>query len=417
MPKFIVSNSMHLEGSVSIGGSKNSALPILAATLLASGNSTIYEVPDLSDIQNMTSLLSCLGASVTKTDNKGITVCCKKPLPDVSSYELVSKLRASFLVTGPLLARCGRVKISMPGGCKIGSRPVDLHLKGLQAMGAKITQGHGIIEARCKKLTGTKIYLDFPSVGATENLIMAASLADGQTIIENAAVEPEIVDLTNFINLMGGKIVGAGTGTIKITGVEELSGQTHTVIPDRIEAGTYAAVAAITKGKIRIENVIPDHLKPITAKMREAGVTVTEGDNYIIVDATEKPKATDIKTLPYPGFPTDMQAPYSSFMTVAERTSVIIETIFENRFLHVPELVRMGAHVKIEGRTAVIEGSKKLTGAQVKATDLRAGAALVLAALAADGDTEISEIEHIERGYCNMDKKLTSLGANITRTE
>lgn len=417
MSKFIVSNSPNLEGSISVGGSKNAALPILAATLLGEGCSTIFDVPYLSDVKNMTDLLTCLGATVTNAGGTGLTICCKKPNYDVASYEIVSKLRASFLVMGPLLARCGKVKISMPGGCQIGARPVDLHLKGLAALGAKITTGHGFIEARCRNLTGTKIYLDFPSVGATENLIMAASLADGQTVIENAAVEPEIVDLANFINVMGGKIVGAGTDTIRIVGVKELSGQKHTVIPDRIEAGTYAAAAAITKGRVQIDNVVPDHLKPITAKMREAGISVTEGDSYILIDATEKPKATDIKTLPYPGFPTDMQAQYSAMMSVAEGTSMVIETIFENRFLHVPEMARMGANVKIEGRTAVIEGSKRLTGAKVKATDLRAGAALVLAALAAEGETEINEIEHIDRGYSNMEQKLTSIGANIQRME
>jgi len=321
------------------------------------------------------------------------------------------------LVIGPLLARTGKVKISLPGGCQIGTRPVDLHLKGLAAMGAKITQGHGYIEAKCKRLNGTRIYLDFPSVGATENLIMAASLAEGQTVIENAAVEPEIVDLANYINIMGGNIIGAGTDTIRINGVKELKGKSHTVIPDRIEAGTFAAAAAITGGKVRINNIMPDHLKPITAKMRESGITVTEGDSHIIVDATNKPKAVDIKTLPYPGFPTDMQAPYTSMMTIADGTSMVIETIFENRFMHIPELKRMGANVKIEGRTAVIEGIKKLTGAQVKATDLRAGAALVVAGLCAEGETEISDIEHIERGYYNFDAKLNGLGADIQRVE
>ena len=417
MSKFVVSNSAPLNGSVTISGSKNSALPILAATLLADGCSIINDVPQLLDIQNMRDLLCCLGATVVNEGTGAIKVCCEKPQNDVASYEMVSKLRASFLVIGPLLARTGKVKISLPGGCQIGTRPVDLHLKGLAAMGAKITQGHGYIEAKCKKLSGTRIYLDFPSVGATENLIMAASLADGQTIIENAAVEPEIVDLANYINIMGGNIIGAGTDTIRINGVKELKGRSHTVIPDRIEAGTFAAAAAITGGKVKINNIMPDHLKPITAKMRESGIIVTEGDSYIIVDATNKPKAVDIKTLPYPGFPTDMQAPYTSMMTIADGTSMVIETIFENRFMHIPELKRMGANVKIEGRTAVIEGIKKLTGAQVKATDLRAGAALVVAGLCAEGETEISDIEHIERGYYNFDVKLNGLGADVQRVE
>ncbi len=275
MPKFIISGQKRLSGRVSVSGSKNSALPILAATLLAQGHSTIYEVPQLLDIQNMKQLLLSLGAEVDEKET-ALQICCKKPIFDVSSYETVSKLRASVLVMGPLLARCGRVKISMPGGCQIGARPVDLHLKGFLALGAKISQGHGFIEAKCKNLVGTKIYLDFPSVGATENLMMAASLAQGQTIIENAAVEPEIVDLANYINLMGGKIVGAGTDTIRISGVSELNGQTHSVIPDRIEAGTYAAAAAVTRSKIQIDNVVPGHLKPITAKLREAGIEVEE---------------------------------------------------------------------------------------------------------------------------------------------
>jgi len=416
MSKYIVSQSSPLSGTVTVSGSKNSALPILAATILANGCSVINDVPPLLDIQNMSDLLTCLGANVT-VKGTSMSICCDRPISDVTSYEMVNKLRASFLITGPLLARVGKVKISLPGGCQIGTRPVDLHLKGLTAMGAKITQGHGYVEARCKKLKGAKIYLDFPSVGATENLIMAASLAEGLTIIENAAVEPEIVDLSNYINLLGGNVVGAGTDTIKITGVSELRGTTHTVIPDRIEAGTFLTATAMTGGKVRIENIMPKHLKPITAKMRESGIKITEGDGYIDVDASNKPKAVDIKTMPYPGFPTDMQAPYTSMMTIADGTSMVIETIFENRFLHVPELKRMGANVKIEGRTAVVEGAKKLTGAQVKATDLRAGAALVIAGLVADGTTEISDIHHIERGYYNFDEKLNSLGAKIIKTQ
>ncbi len=417
MSKLIVSGMTNLEGSVSVGGSKNSTLPILAATLLANGCSTIYDVPYLLDIKNMTDILHCLGAEITNAGGSGLSICCKKPGWDVSDCEYTTKLRASFLVAGPLLARCKRFKISMPGGCRIGLRPVDLHLKGFAALGAKITVGHGFIEAKCRNLTGTVIYLDFPSVGATENLMMTASLANGLTIIENAAIEPEIVDLAGFINSMGGKIVGAGTDTIKITGVKELTGQVHTVIPDRIEAGTYAAAAAVTKGKIQIDNVIPEHLTPITAKLREAGVEVTEGDSFITVDAENQPKAADIKTLPYPGFPTDMQAPYTAMMSVAEGTSIVTETIFENRFMHIPELIKMGADIKTEGRTAVVKGTKKLTGSKVNATDLRAGAALVLAALAAEGETEISHAEYIDRGYYNIDKKLSLLGAQVMRID
>lgn len=416
MSKFVVEKARAMEGSVTVDGSKNAALPILAATILADGSSTIGGVPDLADIGSMMELLRCLGATVTK-DNNGITVSCKKPLCDVTSYELVSSFRASFLLMGPLLAKCKRVKIFLPGGCPVGARPVDLHLKGFAAMGAKINQGHGYVEAKCKKLTGTDIYLDFPSVGATENLMMAASLAEGQTVIENAAVEPEVVDLANFINSMGGNISGAGTDTIKITGVEYLKGNSHIVIPDRIEAGTFAAVAAVTGSRIQINNVVTEHLKPITAKLKEIGVDIKESGGSLTVDGRSKIKAANIKTLPYPGFPTDMQAPYTAIMSVAEGTSIIVETIFENRFLHVPELIRMGAKIKIDGRAAVVEGVKSLTGAKVRATDLRAGAALVLAALAADGETEISDIEHIDRGYSNFDAKLKGLGVNIERME
>lgn len=327
-------------------------------------------------------------------------------------------MRASFLVMGPLLTKMGCAKIYLPGGCAIGSRPVDLHLKGFAAMGAEISQGHGYMDVKSNgKLIGSKIYLDFPSVGATENIMMAAVLADGQTIIENSATEPEIVDLANYLSMMGADVKGAGTDTIRIIGVSELRGKNYTVIPDRIEAGTFMIAAAITGGDVLIENVVPDHLKPVTAKLTEAGVEVSEEISSIRVKAGEKLKAIDIKTLPYSGFPTDMQAQMTSLMSKAEGTSVIIETIFENRFMHICELKRMGANIKIEGRTAIIEGMSKLTGAQVKASDLRAGAALILAGLASEGSTEISNIEHIDRGYDSIDTKLRELGSNITRVE
>jgi UDP-N-acetylglucosamine 1-carboxyvinyltransferase len=327
-------------------------------------------------------------------------------------------MRASVLVMGPLLARMGVAKISLPGGCAIGSRPVDLHLKGFAAMGAEITQGHGYIEARVNgQLRGSKIYLDFPSVGATENIMMAAVLAEGQTIIENAAIEPEIVDLATYLTTMGADIKGAGTDTIKINGVDSLAGATHAVIPDRIEAGTFMVAAAITGGDVRIENVVADHLKPITAKLREAGVEVSEELSSLHIKSNGDIKPIDIKTHPYPGFPTDMQSQMTSLMTRAEGTSMVIETIFENRFMHLAELKRMGANVKIEGRSAIIEGRTQLTGAKVKATDLRAGAALILAGLTAEGVTEITDIEHIERGYVNIHDKLKELGANIERVD
>ena len=413
MEKYIIKGGRQLTGEVQISGSKNAALPILASTLLADGCCDIYNVPDLLDIRNMNELLSCLGCD-SALRPEGLRICCQKLQSDVMSYETVNKLRASFLVMGPLLARTGKVKISLPGGCQIGSRPVDLHLKGLAAMGAKITSGHGFVEARCKQLQGAKIYLDFPSVGATENLIMAAALANGTTVIENAAAEPEIVNLADFINSMGGSVTGAGTDTVQICGVQSLAGCSHTVIPDRIEAGTFAFATALTGGKAKITNVIPEHLKPVTAKLTECGVHTEAGDGYLTVDATARPKAADIKTLPYPGFPTDLQAPYTALMSMADGTSMVVETVFENRFMHVPELNRMGASIKIDGRTAVIEGAKKLSGAVVQATDLRAGAALVIAGLGASGETVIENVRHIERGYSRLTEKLQGLNADIT---
>ncbi|MDK2810006.1 MAG: UDP-N-acetylglucosamine 1-carboxyvinyltransferase [Petroclostridium sp.] len=417
MSKIIITHSPPLSGTVKVSGAKNSALPILAACLLADGESVIEDIPNLTDIQNMYDLLKWIGLEINPLSNNSVRLRTSKLKNYVAPYELVSKMRASFLVMGPLLARVGRTRISLPGGCAIGTRPIDLHLKGFTAMGAKITQGHGYVEAKARKLKGAKIYLDFPSVGATENILMAACLAEGQTIIENAAVEPEIVDLANFLITMGADIKGAGTDTIKINGVKSLKGCNHIVIPDRIEAGTFMVAAAITKGNIKIDNVVPDHLKPVSAKMREIGVDVKEEDTSIIVSATDKFKPADIKTLPFPGFPTDMQSQFMALMSIIDGTSIIIETIFENRFMHVSELKRMGANIKIEGRSAVIEGIKKLTGAQVKATDLRAGAALVLAGLAAEGETEISDVEHIDRGYCEFEKKLISLGAKMKRID
>lgn len=417
VPKIVIANSPPLSGTVKVSGAKNSALPILAACLLVDGESIIEDIPPLQDVLNMREIIKELGADISFIDNERIKVDASDIKNYIAPYELVSKLRASFLVMGPLLARIGRTRISLPGGCAIGTRPIDLHLKGFTAMGAEINQGHGYVEATAKKLKGTKIYLDFPSVGATENILMAACLAEGQTIIENAAVEPEIVDLANFLINMGANIKGAGTDTIRIEGVSSLKGCNHTIIPDRIEAGTFMVAAAITKGNVRIENVMPDHLKPISAKMREIGIDVVEDDTAMIVKGKDLYKPSDIKTLPFPGFPTDMQAQFMSLMSTIQGTSMIIETIFENRFMHVSELKRMGANIKIEGRTAVLEGVKKLTGAQVKATDLRAGAALVLAGLTAEGETVIDDIEHIDRGYYELEKKLMSLGAKIKRVD
>jgi len=419
VPKLIVSESKPLKGTVRVSGAKNSVLPILAASLLGDRESIIEEIPYLSDVKIMCDLLKSFGAKVEFSDNKTkLRIDSNSINNAIAPYELVNKMRASILVMGPLLAKMGVAKISLPGGCAIGSRPVDLHLKGFAAMGAEITQDHGYIEARVNgRLRGNKIYLDFPSVGATENIMMAAVLAEGQTIIENAAIEPEIVDLATYLTTMGADIKGAGTDTIKINGVDSLKGATHAVIPDRIEAGTFMVAAAITAGDVRIENVVPDHLKPITAKLREAGVEVSEELSSIHVKSDGNIKPIDIKTHPYPGFPTDMQSQMTSLMTRADGTSMVIETIFENRFMHLAELKRMGANVKIEGRSAIIEGRCKLTGARVKATDLRAGAALILAGLTAEGITEITDIEHIERGYVNIHEKLNQLGADIKRID
>ncbi len=417
MSKIIIENTPSLKGYIRVDGAKNAALPILAASLLAHGVSILEDTPKLKDVESMCELLQWLGPDIRILENNTVQINSSRIRKYAAPYELASKMRASFLVMGPLLARRGRTRISLPGGCAIGTRPIDLHLKGFAAMGAKITQGHGYVEAKARKLKGAKIYLDFPSVGATENILMAACLAEGQTIIENAAVEPEIVDLANYLVNMGANIKGAGTDTVKVVGVKELKGCTHTIIPDRIEAGTFMVATAITKGMVKIENVVTDHLKPITAKMREIGIDIEEQDTSIIVNAQDRFKPVDIKTLPFPGFPTDMQAQFMALMSIVDGTSIITETIFENRFMHVSELKRMGANIKIEGRTAVIEGVKKITGAQVKATDLRAGAALVLAGLTAEGETEISEAKHIDRGYYEFEKKLISLGAKIKRIE
>ena len=417
MTKLIINQSKGLSGRVRISGSKNSVLPIIAATLLTDQENIIEDVPFLNDVEVMCNLLGSIGAEIETIEKNQLRVktTCIKEI--VAPYELVTKMRASFLVMGPLLARVGKAKISLPGGCAIGTRPVDLHLKGFAALGAEINQNGGYVEAVAKKLKGAQIYLDFPSVGATENILMAACLAEGNTIIENASVEPEIVDLANCLISMGADIKGAGTDTIKVTGVKELKGTNHTIIPDRIEAGTFMIATAMTKGDVVIDNVIPDHLKPITAKLKECGVEISEELSSIRINCKNKIKAIDIKTLPHPGFPTDMQAQITSLMSLSEGTSLIIETIFENRFMHVCELNRMGANIKIDGRTAVIEGKSYLNGAKVKATDLRAGAALVLAGLVAEGSTEVTNAEHIFRGYEKFDEKLRALGADIHREE
>ena len=403
-----------------ISGAKNAVLPIIAATLLGQDRETcLDEVPNLDDVKTISEVLRTLGVKVRHVPEKHQLHVDAANIENVTApYDLVRKMRASFLIMGPLLARHGEAKISLPGGCAIGTRPIDLHLKGFAALGARIDIGHGDISAVAPNgLKGARIYLDFPSVGATENILMAASMADGQTVIENPAQEPEIVDLANFLNIMGAKIRGAGTNVIKIEGVKKLVAHDYTIIPDRIEAGTYMIAAAMTRGNVYIANAISEHLKPVIAKLKEAGVTVAEDVDGIRVSCDVRPRAVDIKTLPYPGFPTDMQAQFMAMLTISEGTSVVTETVFENRFMHVDELRRMGAKIKIDGRTSVVEGQEKLTGCQVKATDLRAGAAIVLAGLVAEGETQVGYIHHIDRGYDNLVEKLVSLGADIKRVD
>jgi UDP-N-acetylglucosamine 1-carboxyvinyltransferase len=402
-----------LDGKIKVSGAKNAVLPIIAASLLAEGECYLQDIPQLADVDTITEVIKNLGVKVSSTGSNDLVLNAGVLTDSEPPEEWVRKMRASFLVMGPLLARLGHARISMPGGCNIGSRPIDLHLKGLTALGADIKMSHGIIECSAKKLIGNKVYLDFPSVGATENIMMAASRAEGTTVIENAAEEPEIVDLANFINSMGGRVYGAGTNIIRIEGVSKLNGTNHTVIPDRIEAGTYMIMAAAARGDVLVENVISDHLKPAMAKLAETGVIIEEEDSGVRVRAKGRCNSIDVKTLPYPGFPTDMQAQMMAYLTTAQGTSVITETVFENRFMHVNELRRMGANIVIEGHSAVVKGVPKLTGASVKASDLRAGAALIIAGLVAEGETEISSIHHIDRGYEDIVKKLNGVGVDI----
>lgn len=416
MSKFIVRGGKRLTGSVKVSGAKNSVLPIIAASLLGEeGQSVIIDAPPLDDVMTINKVLESLGAGVTYRDEV-ITVNAEKLTSCEAPYEWVSKMRASFLVMGPLLTRMGHTRISLPGGCAIGTRPIDQHLKGFEAMGAEISLGQGYIEARSQgRLRGAKIYLDVASVGATQNIMMAATLAEGVTILENAAKEPEIVDLANFLNGMGAIVRGAGTGVIRIEGVEKLSGVTHTVIPDRVEAGTYMAAAAISGGDVYIEGAISDHLGSVIAKLEEMGVTIQPDENGVRVIADRPLKAVDVKTLPYPGFPTDMQSQMMALLLASEGTSVVTETVFENRFMHVDEFQLMNAEIKVEGRSSIITGNAKLKGAKVTATDLRAGAALIIAGLVAEGTTEVGGTHHIDRGYVHLAEKLNGLGADIYR--
>lgn len=419
MEKLIVKGGNRLVGAVKTSGAKNAVLPIIAASILGTTPSHLDEVPMLEDVYTISEVLKCLGLAVECSPEKNVLDIDSTEITSYEApYELVRTMRASFLVMGPLLARIGKARISMPGGCAIGARPIDIHLKGFEALGVKIEQGHGYIEASAPEgLKGTSIYFDFPSVGATENIMMAASLAEGTTILENAAEEPEIVDLANYLNKMGAKIRGAGTDTIRIEGVDKLHGADYTIIPDRIEAGTYMIAAAMTGGDVVVENVLPEHQKPLIAKLREAGAVVEEDIDKVRVIGKNPLKAVSIKTLPYPGFPTDMQAQMMAMMVIAEGRSKVTETVFENRFMHVVELNRMGAQISTEGRSAVIDGPCKLTGCDVRATDLRAGAAMILAGLVAEGTTRIGDLHHIDRGYENIVAKLKNLGADIERVD
>ncbi len=419
MEKLVIRGGKRLEGRIRVSSAKNAVLPIIAATMLASTPSRLLEIPHLEDVQTICEVISSLGVKVDMhKEAQEIIFDASELTATEAPYDLVRRMRASFLVMGPLLARKGEARISLPGGCAIGSRPIDLHLKAFEALGAQIEVGDGYVHAVAPNgLIGNQIYLDFPSVGATENVIMAASLAKGKTIIENAAEEPEIVDLVTYLNSMGANIRGAGTNIIRIEGVPELKGAVHTVIPDRIEAGTYLIAAAMAGGDVYVENALSEHLKPVVAKLKEVGVTVEEDIEGIRVISNGQLKAADIKTLPYPGFPTDMQAQFMALTTIANGTSTVMETVFENRFMHVDELQKMGAQIRIEVRSAIVDGVKKLHGAKVRATDLRAGAALVCAGLVAEGTTEIDHLYHIDRGYDDLVGKLQRLGADIVRVD
>ncbi|MEN6413711.1 MAG: UDP-N-acetylglucosamine 1-carboxyvinyltransferase [Veillonellales bacterium] len=413
MEKFIVNGEVQLFGSIRVSGAKNATLPIMAATLLCSGVSVIHDVPFLRDIQVMQDILTLLGAKITR-ENRTMVIDTSQVSKIEIPEHLMREMRASVFFMGPLLGRFRKVRLSYPGGCAIGPRPIDLHIKALEKIGARIQESFGFIDAEAVQLTGGEIYLDFPSVGATENAMMAAALANGLTVIRNAAREPEIFDLQSFLNKMGARITGAGTDTIQIAGVKKLTPAEHCIMPDRIQAGTFLIAGAMTGGDVTIENIRPEYLFSVTDKLEEIGAQVTTGPEFIRVRAGEM-RGVDIKTLPHPGFPTDLQAPILSLLTVAKGTSIITETIFENRFKHVDELTRMGAKIKVEGRTAIIRGVPKLTGAIVAAPDLRAGGALVLAALAAEGASEIEYVYHIDRGYERLEERLQSLGADIVR--
>lgn len=419
MEEILINGGNRLEGKVLIKGSKNSILPILAASILAvEGKSVIYDVPNLKDVENLIEIIEYLGVKIERKDNM-LTVDATQMDKFDATLDCVSELRASLFLLGPIIARFGFAEISQPGGCAIGIRPIDLHLKGLEALGVTFEKTHGVIRGKTEGLKGAKIYLDFPSVGATENLMMAASIAEGQTILENVAEEPEIVDLANYLNNMGAKITGAGTNVIKIYGVPKLTGTVHTVIPDRIEAGTYMIAVGAAGGNVLVENVIADHLKPVLAKLREAGITVQEEFDGIrvISEGSKACKGINIKTMPYPGFPTDMQAQMLGMLLCAGGRSYVTETIFERRFQHIEEFRKMGADIIMVGNTVDLTGTDQIYGATVFATDLRAGAALIIAGLYAEGETRVGNVHFIDRGYDGLVENLQKLGADIKRVQ
>ncbi len=417
MFKLLVRGAKPLRGEINISGAKNAALPILAATIMLPGRSVIRNVPNLLDVTTIVRVLRALGIRAEYSQSSHNTVnIWNYQVRHVAPYELVTKMRASFFVIGPILAVKGLAKIPLPGGCAIGSRPVDIHIKGLEALGAQVELEHGFVIAKAAKLRGAKVYFDFPSVGATETVMMAAALAEGETTIGNAAREPEIVDLANFLIKAGARIEGAGTELIKIEGVAKLNPVDYSIIPDRIEAGTLMLAAAITKGSLKLNRVVPDHLESTIRKLLETGVRVEHDAGSVTVANDDGFKAVDVKTLPYPGFPTDMQPQFTALLSLANGTSVVSESVFENRFMHLPELRRMGADIKLEGQSAIINGVGKLSGAPVRVTDLRAGAALLLAGLAAEGETLIEDRDHhLNRGYEKIIEKLGAVGADIRK--
>ncbi|MBN3033654.1 MAG: UDP-N-acetylglucosamine 1-carboxyvinyltransferase [Candidatus Saganbacteria bacterium] len=417
MLKLVVKGAKPLRGEVNVSGSKNAALPILAATIMLPGRSVVRNVPNLLDVTTMIRVLRALGLRAEYSQSSPNTVnVWNYQVRHVAPYELVTKMRASFFVIGPILAVKGLAKIPLPGGCAIGSRPVDIHIKGLEALGARVELEHGFVIASANRLRGAKIHFDFPSVGATESVLMAAALAEGETLIGNAAREPEIVDLANFLIAAGARIEGAGSEQIRVEGVPQLAPVEYTIIPDRIEAGTLMVAAAITRGELKLKRVVPDHLTATINKLQEMGVRVVPGSDEIVVAAGDGFKAVDVKTLPYPGFPTDMQPQLTALLSLSAGTSVISESVFENRFMHLPELCRMGADIKLEGQSAIVNGVSRLSGAPVRVTDLRAGAALLLAGLAAEGETLLEDRDHhLNRGYERLAERFNALGADISK--